>query len=279
MTNEKKVEEKSGLSLPKLDERVIYWALVVLLLLPFFVNMGIPLPLSPMTQEFYDYVDRLKPDSVILYSVDFGPGSLPEIEGSIVAVSKQIASKPIKVVIISVWEPTAAPVNEEKIVSVFKAAGKTYGVDYVNFGFLPGGEGAVARLADDFKGILKVDYYGNSIEDLPMMQNIKDATSFTMVIDGGFPSWLYMRQNWVPKYNIPLISIEAAGSAVEVRSMYPFSLKAILGGARAGAEYEVLIKSPGVAKKGLDSVTFGVILFVGTIALGNVIYVRSRRKK
>ena len=274
-TEKKGILERIG----QIDQRILYWLLASLLILPYLVTVGFPLPLSPMTQEFYNYIDELEPGSVVLYSSDSGPGGLPEMEGSIVAVSRHLASKDLKVIIIAVWTPAAALVNDEKISGAFRAVGKEYGVDYVNCGFLPGGEGAVATLANDFSGLILTDYYGTPMTDLPIMDGIHNAEDFDLIIANGFPDWLYMRQDWVPKFERTLISMKSAGGATEIMGMYPHQTKAILGGARAGAEYEVLIKQPGVAKKGIESLTFGVIAFVVFIVLGNVSYVAYERGK
>jgi hypothetical protein len=266
--------------LGEIDPRAIYWALVLMLALPYLFIIGLPMPISPMTKEFYDYIERLEPGSTVLYSCDVGPAVLPELGGSIVAIARHLAKRPLKVIIIAVWVPEAAPINEAYIVPAFKEAGKQYGIDYVNLGFLPGGEGAVARLAYDIKGLKPTDYYGNEVAKLPMMKDINTAEDIDLIIAGDFPDWLYMRQDWVPKFNRPLISLKSAGGAVEVRGMYPHSTKAILGGSRAGAEYEVLIGRPGMAKAMLESLTLGVILFTITVILGNIHYIPKvwRRK-
>jgi hypothetical protein len=198
----------------------------------------------------------------------------------IVAVAKHLASRPYKVMILAAWRPEGALVNEQTVVPVFRAEkDRKYGEDWVNLGFLPGGEGAVARLAYDIKGLIKTDYYGNDVSTLPMMKDINKATDVDLVVVGDYADWLYMRQVWVPVFHIPIVSMKTAGEAAETMGMYPQSTKAVIGGVRSGAEYELLIKQPGLSTQGLSSVTLAVVLFVVTVIIGNIIYVWGRRKR
>ncbi|HFD05277.1 MAG TPA: hypothetical protein ENJ25_03975, partial [Firmicutes bacterium] len=54
-----------------LDRRWIYLLMAVAIILPFFVNITIPIRISPPTQALYTYIDTLSPDSgPILISFD-----------------------------------------------------------------------------------------------------------------------------------------------------------------------------------------------------------------
>jgi len=78
--------------------------------------------------------------------------------------------------------------------------GAEYGEDYVYLGYIAGGETAIAALANDIKGVIAVDYYGTSIDQLPLMKYIGNANDIQLVLSSDSEELYnyYMRQWYIP---------------------------------------------------------------------------------
>jgi len=56
-------------------------------------------------------------------------------------------------------------------------------------------------------------------------------------------------------------------------------LVGLSGGMKGSADYEQLVGAPGLATRGMDAQSFGHLLIISFIALGNVAYFMTRGRK
>jgi hypothetical protein len=262
-----------------IDPRIFYAILIVLMIYPMLRPLGIPIPVDITTQDFYDTVDSLAPGSVVLISAGIGPTSYPELGHGLKAFMEQAWRADIKVV---AWCQAAASAPMwDKLMSIIKIpSGKEYGVDWVFLGFIPGAETAIAGLAQDIWGTVPSDAYGTPLDELPMMENIRNAEDISMYYDvtmGTDTLEAAIRQFNSP-HGTPILLNTATGMIPATMPYYPNQVVGVLYGIRGGGEYEILVQKPwqGVAKTDvLSTVNLFVVLI---IILGNISYFVGRTK-
>ena len=119
-----------------------------------------------------------------------------------------------------------------------------------------------------------MDYNNLPLEQIPMMKKIKNYEDISLIIsvtDGDMPVW------WVDyavsRYHMKLT---VATTAVMATSFYPFlsagQMVGLLGGLKGAAEYEMLIKKPGMGQRGMDSQSVCHLVIILLVIAGNVGY-------
>jgi hypothetical protein len=167
----------------------------------------------------------------------------------------------------------------DKVMRSPEARDKVYGEDWVQMGFLAGGEGALPLMAEDMHGTFPADYYGTSIEDLPLMDNVQTSEDIGLVITGSSSqTWVEapIRQWWT-KYDVPLVSYTLTGGTVLSATYWPDNgILGIIEGSRGGAELEFLGSVPGIGVAQSDAKTLAFLATAAFIILGNISYFASR---
>lgn len=266
--------------LQNVDSRIIYTLLIIVLVAPLLKPLGMPIPISSIVQKSYNTVNSLKPGDVVVYSFEFGAGDYPEGEGAGVALKRHLFSKNVKIIFVT-SNDQAPLVLLRSLQSAGIPPDKKYGVDYAFLGYMAGGETAIAALASNMRTTFKVDQYGTPIEQLPIMNGVNSARDVQMlVVEGGGQETptQYVRQ-WYTPYKITYLQICIS---VVGPTLQPFlnagQIVAMIVGASGGAQYELLIKRPGVAVASMDAQAFGHFLIIAFIILGNVAYFVTKRR-
>ncbi len=268
--------------LAKMDRRVMYWTMLLLIALPYVRPLGLPMQISTYSTEFKTDIDALAPGDIILISMDIGLGSISELGGGVIALAKQLSDQGVKVVAVSTV-PEGPLVFEQYFKPTLAAAGYGYGTDYVNLGYAAGDETMISSIAVNMQGVYSQDYSGNKASSLPLLQSADTYAAYKLVVtfDAGTATGFYARQ-WQAKYGTAILSVP---TAVNFSYFYPLyqagSVKAILNGPRGCAEYEQLIGAPGLANQGIDALSMGQLVVIGFIVLGNAAFVgdKLRRRK
>ncbi|HEX9917252.1 MAG TPA: hypothetical protein VGB16_05900 [candidate division Zixibacteria bacterium] len=271
-------------ALEKMDRRIIFIFIGLAVILPFFIPFGFEFSVSPPVQKFYDSIGSIPPGSKVLLSADYDPASMPELYPMHLAALKQLFSRDLKVICTQLW-PTGSPLAEMAFQEI--AVGefdKKYGVDYVNLGFKEGREVVMVSMGESIPKTFPTDYHGTKVEDLPIMQGVKNFNDVAMIVNisAGVPGtkeWVLQVQS---RYHIKLASGTTAVSAPE---FYPYlqsnQLAGLLGGMKGAAEYEKLVGRIGLGRRGMDSQSVSHIVIFIFILIGNIAYfsMGGRKKK
>lgn len=261
------------------DIRIIYGLLLILMFLPMLLPFRIPLKVSPTTQGLYDFVESLSPGSVVMVNAGLTPSAYPEISPGLRAFIEHAFRKDLKLV---VWcESADAPVMWEKLMSTIAIPpNKRYGVDWVFLGFIPGGETALAGLANDIWATSPTDYYKTPLKDLPLMEKVRNAKDLAAYFDVSmaYDSPGFVVRQFVTPYNVPFIACYSTGMTPASMPYYPKQLRGVLYGIRGGAEYEMLINKPWRGLSYTDVLSAVNIYIFLVIIIGNVIILISRRR-
>jgi len=262
------------------DRRIIYVILVIALAFPLIRPLGIPLLVNDSTTAVHAIIEGLDPATdVVLLSFDYGPSSAGDIHPQATAIVNHLTKRGIKWVGVAFWAD--GPMMADLLIADLEAQGGKYGTDFVNLGFMTGGENAIRSFAVDAL-VIPTDIRGNKTADLPVMQGIKDMNDFGFVFEfaSGTPGYeAFIRQAVDPMG----VKFAAGVVTVSVTGAMPFynsgQLKGLLQGLRGAAEYELLIGIPGDGAAAMDASSLGHLVIVGFILVGNFAYFFSKKKK
>jgi len=271
--------------LEKTDQRVIYILLFLLVAFPLVRPLGLPIAMSPMTTAFFEGVDQVKPGSVVVVSFDYSPASYPEQYPQSKAVFAHMVAKGAKIVAVAFWD-AAAPFIDSAFKDVIGASKEhpKYGTDFVNLGYIPGSEPAMASFGKDVHATAPKDYYGNPLDTLPMMKDIKSAKDFAMVIalSSGTPGYLELLRQIQAPYGVPLCAGVTAVVGPGIRPYFPAQVFGVIEGLAGAAEYEVLLARygyRGTLAAPMDAQSLTHLLVVVFIVLGNIGFVLRKYGK
>lgn len=262
-------------------KQVIYLALFASLLIPLVRPIGLPLPIDQTTIDVYDRVDQLQAGDVVVLGSNIGAAIYAEVYPQYVSVMEHVLRKD-GVKLILVEHGAEAPIFTQRALEETNAyERKEYGVDFVHLGFIAGDEAAIAGLCKNLHELLNVDYKGNKISELQMLDDINGAEDFTIVIDftASADSQFWLNQAYAP-YGT---EIAFGLTAVKVPDAFSYYLAGqifgIIESMKGAAQYELLIKRPGIAVKGMDAQSLAHLLYIGLIAIGNITFYMGGRKR
>ncbi|HHY45537.1 MAG TPA: hypothetical protein GX512_07500 [Firmicutes bacterium] len=269
--------------LQNIDKRVFYLLMALAIAVPTISPLGLGVDVTPAVQRAYDFVSSLPNGGRAVIGFDYEPGDEIDLNPQAKAIIHQLGSKNIKVVAIASFP--AGAMFAEQCLAILEEYGYEYGKDYVNLGHYAGGEATLAAFASNPTAVFAKDWRGYDTTSLPIMQEIKSMSDFTMAMTlndgptGGTGTHEWVRQA-VMAHNVPLImgvtGVLAASNETYVQSG---QCKGILAGLRAAAEYEKLVDKLGEGTVGMDAQSMAHLLIVIFVVLGNAAMFLSKRAK
>ncbi|MEO0106672.1 MAG: hypothetical protein ABIL46_05020 [candidate division WOR-3 bacterium] len=282
--------------LTKIDRRIIYLILTILVILPFFLKFRIPQNIMPQTKRLFDFIEKLSPsdNQSVLLSIDYTPQTMPECHPMAISILTHCFKKKIPVLGVS-FDPQAPGLAIEAFNTVVNKINKTaktnndsviYGRDYVYLGWKSGRIAALMEMGEKIGNVFPKDYYNNYTDSLPLMQRIKNYRNVSIAIilaAADYPQeWLMYAQ---ARYGLKL---GAGLTAVMAPKYYPFlqtgQISGMISGMKGAAEYENLLlqygyaEESGKAETGMNSQTLVHLLIIVLIIVGNIGYLVMRKK-
>lgn len=212
-----------------IDRRV--WHLLIFILVGYTMlhPIGLPLKVSPEVKRAYEVIESLKPGDVVLINFDIAAYGWDEIKGSALSMIPHIFSKEGVKVIFFTDQDQGYIFIERTIAEIgrpmpgydkfpwYEIHGKKYLQDYINIGFIPGFDKAIAALAQDFRGVVgKNDWYGNNIEKWLDDNGIKSAKDIDLILTldcaGAQSHWV---RYWYIPYKTKILNAMIGVSAPE----------------------------------------------------------------
>jgi len=206
---------------------------------------------SEYTLGYYETIETVPAGSVVIMSFDLGPAGLPELSKMCVATMQhlfwRIHEAGIKVVLLCYWATGAALIVNcfEGMYGPMDQMGAVYGEDWVNLGYIAGGEVGMSNFAMDAWGAKPTDYQGTLVSTIPLMQNVHTIQDIYMLvsIESGTPGLEeYLRQWWIRNNGLKIIvgclSVMKPGVIPYYSSGH---VKGILAGFKEYVEYEWLL--------------------------------------
>jgi hypothetical protein len=255
----------------EIDRRIILAVSMVIIALPYIFPFALPLEIDVSTQDSYSVMESMPDGATILFSVDIGLESLAEMQSGLNVLAKYFIDKQFKIVAVSFY--TDGPVIFTTYFKpMLEAAGYVDGVDYINLGYISGLSVAYQAAATDIRSAVQTDYYGNPIDGQPIMENVNMATDYAMAVTiDAYNSVNDFITYWGTPFGTPIVGF-ATGTCFMV--YYPNYIgglcEGLVNGGRGIAEFELLVKKPGLALAGIGAVTVANLMVVLFMILGNV---------
>lgn len=265
-----------------LDRRVIFLTVALAVIVPIFLPLRLPVEVTAPVRQLYEVIEGLPEGSAVMMSIDYDPSGAPELQPATLSIMRHCFRRDLKVIVLGLWAP-GVPLGMRALEEVGEQEyGRQYGLDYVNFGYRPGGAVTLVNLGRDIHDVCRQDVFGTPVEDLPMMEDIRDAGDLSLVISmsmgvPGSDQWIWY---YHARYRGNLATAQTAiGAPRYYQYLQTGQLVGLIGGMKGAAEYERLVGSPGLATVGMDSQSIAHLLIIGFVILGNVILWHQKRRK
>ena len=270
----------------KIDRRIIYIVMGLLVMIPLIKPLGQGVTSGPRAKTLFDAIDAVPAGKTILISVDFDPSSMPELYPMLTAVMRHAFAKDLKVLLCGLWV-TGAGLADKAVTEIPPEFGKKYGEDVIFLGWKAGVDAVILGMGENIKNVYPVDYYGKSLDSLPIMNTVKQLRDIPIMVaisagTPGYQDWLLYAQS---RYGM---RVGAGLTAVSAADAYPFlqsgQLTGMLAGMKGGAEYEVLVQKAGYSKAympavaAMDSQSLAHIVIMLLVIVGNIAYFATRKR-
>jgi hypothetical protein len=281
----------------RLDRRIIFLFVLLSLSIPLVRKVVLPPARMETAESAFAVLEKLEPQpgKIAIISADWGPGTQAENGSQTAVVIEHLMRKRIPFAIMTIYQ-LAEPFLEELPREVAARLEKEqpdqhwiYGKDWVNLGFLPNGMLTVRGMGQtkDLPALLKTDYLGTPLEELPAMNGIKTIRDIPVVFPitglvGVFSTWIqfFQAEDYRPTVVHGCTSITIPEAYIYYSSG---QIKGFFEGIAGAAWYEKLLtdrypgREPGSALLINTSLAFAHLVIIGFIVLGNCSYFLSRR--
>lgn len=271
----------------RLDRKVIYVVMAVLVLFPLVRPLGLGVSSGPRARVLFDAIDALPAGRTVLISVDFDPASMPELYPMLAAVMRHAYAKDLKVLLCGLWV-TGAGLADRAVTEITPEFNKKYGEDVVYLGWKAGVDAVILGMGEDIRSVFPVDYHGQSLDSLPMMREVRKLRDIPIAVvisagDPGYRDWLRYAQT---RYGL---RVGAGVTAVSAADAYPYlqtgQLTGLLAGMKGGAEYEVMVQKQGYstaympAVAAMDSQSLAHVVIMVLVIVGNIAFFATRKRR
>lgn len=263
--------------------REVIMALVLLaIIVPAMNPLGLPLMVGSMSEAWYDTIDSLPADSVILFDIGYGSGGYPSLGPGNIAAFHQMFEKDLKIVIMatSLEGTLMYPLIMDSVLPE-QNYGAVYGEDYVFIGYIAGGQTAMAGVLGDLQSLVTNDYQGNAISTFSLMDNVGGADDFALVAyvttaGETAEGWVYQASS---QYNVVVLGGCLSMMTTSIKPYYDSGqIAGIMDGIKGAADLEFLTGHPGDAIVSSDILTFTQSLVLIFIIVGNVSWYMTRKE-
>ncbi|MCP4581845.1 MAG: hypothetical protein GY839_09505 [candidate division Zixibacteria bacterium] len=272
-----------------IDRRVIFLFISLSVIIPLLLNITFSEKAGPIVKNIFNKIESLPAGSRVLLSMDYGPSTVPEIQPMVNVLVRHCNERNIKIFYMCLWA-TGQNLTTTTVDSIQtkEFPEKQYGIDYVNLGYKAGNEGLINVLITDMKKMYTTDVNGTYIDDIPIMREVSNLTSFDLIVGlgGGTPGI----KEWILFAGDPgNIDIAGGCTAVQAPLLYPYwpnQLLGMMGGIKGAAEYESELISrypkykdksqPGIKMMGPQAIAHIVIMIF--IIIGNITFFVERSR-
>ena len=255
------------------------WVMALVLIsmiIPALNPLGLPLMVGSMSKAWYRTIDEAPEGSVILFDIGFGSGGYPSLGPGTIAAFHQMFEKGHKIIMMatalegSMMYPLI--MDSVKPEQNYDAV---YGEDWMFFGYIAGGQTAMAGILGDIRALTSIDFEGNDVDTLPIMDGVNSADDFDIVAyvttSGDIAEgWVYQAYS---QYNRPVLGGMLSMMTTSMKPYYDTGqILGLMDGIKGAADLEFLTGHPGDAIISSDILSFSQTLVLIFIALGNIAY-------
>jgi hypothetical protein len=261
------------------QDRIIFLLIFITIAIPMIAPLGLPIPVGPTTTKYFSTVEGIPEGSTVMWCTGIGlsiwyntgPGEIATFRH----IFGLVRERDVKFIVFS-ESAQGASIVRRILTEYIDLSGLIYGEDYVDLGWIPGGEAALTGVVTDFQSTVETDHEGTPTSDIPMLREVKGADDFDVL---GFSSGgmidRFMRQ-WEPLKKPILLNMIAIGVPLCMPYIEKGMVTAYLNGQRGGAEYEKLLMQPGMGTSFIDAQSM-IHLYIVAMIVAVSIWSVSRR--
>lgn len=269
--------------LQRIDRRILYLLLLIVVGIPTIRPVNIPSPVMPMSQSLWETIDKTPKEKIVLLSSTWSRGTRGENQGQMQALLSHMMSRRIRFAVSS-FRPEASQVARNVIEKMAPQYDYQYGRDWVLLGFQASPPNYVKGINADFMGTVKQDAINKApLATLPVMQGIRSIDDVHIVVEisaaGTHMYWIAFLKAGV-KLGFCPTSVMAPESLPYYASG---QLAGVLWGAKGAYDYEQLNVQNGTGRFALGRQYMGPLsaafaLVILSIAIGNIAMFYGRRR-
>jgi len=260
-------------SLRRLDRRWIFLAIGLLVVVPLLTGFHVaPVLPSARARGFYDAIEKLPAGATVVLAGDYDPGTIAENYPMHLAAARHLMARKVKIIAVELY-PGGPPLADRVLHLAGAEFGRKEGVDYVNLGYKSGNEAVMSQMGSSIPITFPTDRSGTPVARIPVMKGVENFSQIKLLvsISAGYPGTKEWVQQVVSRYHVPMV---AGVTAVSAPEYYPYlqagQLQGLLGGMAGAAEYETLVKAPGLATRGMHAQSLAHVFIAIMILLGNL---------
>lgn len=264
------------------ERRIVFLLLLIAVALPLIFPIGWKTEVSNYSKMAWELIESAPDSSVVIFSFDYDPSSMTELQPMAEAMLEHAFSRNHKVIAMALW-PQGMQMAQQAFDAVkVNYPNKTYGSDYAFMGYKVAGIVAIQSMGKNMEEVFPADQSGTKYQDIPMLQGIKtlkDVAYINSLSTGvpGIKEWVMAARD---VYQTP---VTGGTTAVSAPGLIPYvnsqkQLHGLLGGLKAASEYETLINRVGSATVKMDAQSVAHLLILVFIAVGNIKAFRARKR-
>ncbi|MCS6961415.1 MAG: hypothetical protein NZT61_02780 [Deltaproteobacteria bacterium] len=275
-----------------MSPKAIYLGLFIVLSAPFFVDMPIEIPRNFSAEGFFQELEKtVKPKSVVMVGLDYGPGTSAENYPQSLVVTEHLFRLGAKVIFFT-FSPQAKAYleNVPKVVQEkLKREGINveYGRDFIILGFRPAPAMFLQGVmkTDDLVKFFERDMFGTPLKDLALSKDLTNHSSIAVWVQ--FTGLVGMVQNYIQFLETGSKTVFFHGcTSITVPEAHIYTdsgqIRGLIEGLPGSVAYEALLSERfPVREKNkntviqFSSLSFGQAFIFLLIVMGNII----RRRK
>jgi hypothetical protein len=277
-------------ALKDFDRRWIFLAMGLVVVGLYASRIAADLPRSPYVDSFYETIEKLPPRSVVLLSADFDPASAAELLPMYTGVIHHLLSRDLRIVNVATW-PAAPPYISSSFGRIAPQYDAVYGEDWVELGFLPGDDVAMGNIGQSLQTAFPRESRDNRpYSSVPLLRDVQDSMrgiSLLITMSAGYPGILEWIAQVGGRYDVPIMSGTTAVQTPDIFAFYPNQVRGFLGAATGATQYLQLVdaviprdeirEAKEENQRRMLVQSWGHMLIIGLIVLGNAMYFASRR--
>ena len=258
--------------------RVIYILILLaavgaFLLPPNVAGMGVMTSYETPTVGFYDQLSGLEKGSSVLAAFDYETGQAVEMDPAANVILGDLARRNIDVVAISTTAVGARLAQTALLEAAAKNPTWLPGQNFVNVGYLAGGEKGLKSLAESWLPPARLDFTHLPVSASPLTSRVGSLRDFALVIEfsGSEDNLRWWMEQVQPSGQVPILAVVSAAVDAPARNyVQSRQLAGLLRGMTGAAELEWLLKQTGPTLRTVDAQSFVLVLVVLLLIAGNV---------
>ncbi|MFC1572100.1 hypothetical protein ACFL6M_00730 [Candidatus Eisenbacteria bacterium] len=264
--------------LMNVDRRIIFLVIALSVALPLIFPLNLPVKSSREARAYYDEMEKLKAGDEIIFSFDYEPDVMAELDPMSLATLRHAFRKDVRVICLTTYAGGSG-IAERILEQVTSEYDKTYGTDCVFLGYNPDPSATMLRMGESIKGTFPTDHYRTSTDELPLLETADSYADIELLVS---ITGSALAEYWIiwagGKFNQRIISGNTAIQAVLLYPYFPAQISGFLGGLKGAAEYERMVGVDGAGVRGMDAQSMAHLLIVCFVVLGNIGFLIQKRR-